>query len=161
MRKYSTDIANAVISGLEDIGLHFDYDEEKGLVDFGLPIKGNFKHLRFVIQMEENGYIVHAMPLFITADKDDPAVMAAMYEITNRINDNLKFGHFEADTDGIITYKFDVLCGSTLPNSDVVMHSVFCPAAMYDQFGDAILAIVFGGSTAGEAFAEWEKKQAG
>lgn len=85
-------------------------------------------------------------------------MMAVMAEFICRANYGLKNGNFELDMrDGEIRYKSFVDCEGLTPTTEMVRNSIHCPAAMFDRYGDGIVDIIFGNSTAKEAVAKCEK----
>lgn len=150
-KTYSTDIANAINTFLEEDDWHFSFNEQRGVFKFGLCLKGKMKKLNYVIYVRENRYFVYATaPL--GADEDDEKMMTAMAEFVCRANYGIKNGNFEFDMrDGEIRYKCYVDCEDLIPSAAVVRNSIYCPAAMFDQYSDGIIGIIFGNMTAKDA----------
>lgn len=156
-RTYSKSIADAINSFLTEDDWHFSFDDQRGLFKFGLNLKGRIKNVRYIVDVKDDEYVVYAISP-IGADEDDEKKMAIMAEFICRANYGLKNGNFELDMrDGEIRYKSFVDCEELTPTTEMVRNSIHCPAAMFDRYGDGIVDIIFGNSTAKEAVAKCEK----
>lgn len=156
-RTYSKSIADAINSFLTEDDWHFSFDDQRGLFKFGLNLKGRIKNVRYIVDIKDDEYVVYAISP-IGADEDDEKMMAIMAEFICRANYGLKNGNFELDMrDGEIRYKSFVDCEGLTPTTEMVRNSIHCPAAMFDRYGDGIVDIIFGNSTAKEAVAKCEK----
>ena len=156
-RTYSKSIADAINSFLTKDDWHFSFDDQRGLFKFGLNLKGRIKNVRYIVDVKDDEYVVYAISP-IGADEDDEKKMAIMAEFICRANYGLKNGNFELDMrDGEIRYKSFVDCEGLTPTTEMVRNSIHCPAAMFDRYGDGIVDIIFGNSTAKEAVAKCEK----
>lgn len=156
-RTYSKSIADAINSFLTEDDWHFSFDDQRGLFKFGLNLKGRIKNVRYIVDVKDDEYVVYAISP-IGADEDDEKKMAIMAEFICRANYGLKNGNFELDMrDGEIRYKSFVDCEGLTLTTEMVRNSIHCPAAMFDRYGDGIVDIIFGNSTAKEAVAKCEK----
>lgn len=156
-RTYSKSIADAINSFLTEDDWHFSFDDQRGLFKFGLNLKGRIKNVRYIVHVKDDEYVVYAISP-IGADEDDEKKMAIMAEFICRANYGLKNGNFELDMrDGEIRYKSFVDCEGLTPTTEMVRNSIHCPAAMFGRYGDGIVDIIFGNSTAKEAVAKCEK----
>lgn len=156
-RIYSKDIANAINTFLKEDDWHFSFDEQRGVFKFGLSLKSKLKKVNYLIHVKEDEYIVYVISP-IGADEDDKKMMAAMAEFVCRANYGLKNGNFELDMrDGEIRFKCFVDCEDIMPSTEVIRNSIHCPAAMFKQYGDGIIDIIFGNVSAKEAVAKCEK----
>ena len=156
-RTYSKSIADAINSFLTEDDWHFSFDDQRGLFKFGLNLKGRIKNVRYIVDVKDDEYVVYAISP-IGADEDDEKKMAIMAEFICRANYGLKNGNFELDMrDGEIRYKSFVDCEGLTPTTEMVRNSIHCPAAMFDRYGDGVVDIIFGNSTAKEAVAKCEK----
>ena len=156
-RTYSKSIADAINSFLTEDDWHFSFDYQLGLFKFVLNLKGRIKNVRYTVDVKDDEYVVYAISP-IGADEDDEKKMAIMAEFICRANYGLKNGNFELDMrDGEIRYKSFVDCEGLTPTTEMVRNSIHCPAAMFDRYGDGIVDIIFGNSTAKEAVAKCEK----
>lgn len=156
-RAYSKNIADAINSFLTEDDWHFSFDDQCGLFKFGLNLKGRIKKVSYIVDVKDDEYVVYAISP-IGADEKDEKMMAVMAEFICRANYGLKNGNFELDMrDGEIRYKSFVDCEGLTPTTEMVRNSIHCPAAMFDRYGDGIVDIIFGNSTAKEAVAKCEK----
>ncbi len=156
-RIYSKDIANAINTFLKEDDWHFSFDEQRGVFKFGLSLKSKLKKINYLIHVKEDEYIVYAISP-IGADEDDEKMMSAMAEFVCRANYGLKNGNFELDMrDGEIRFKCFVDCEDVMPSTEVIQNCLHCPAAMFKQYGDGIIDIIFGNVSAKEAIAKCEK----
>lgn len=156
-KTYSMDIANAINTFLKEDDWHFSFDEQRGVFKFGLSLKSKLKKVNYLIHIKEDEYIVYAISP-IGADEDDETMMAAMAEFVCRANYGLKNGNFELDMrDGEVRFKCFVDCEDIMPSTEVIRNSIHCPAAMFKQYGDGIIDIIFGNASAKEAIAKCEK----
>ena len=156
-RTYSKSIADAINSFLTEDDWHFSFNDQRGLFKFGLNLKGRIKNVRYIVDIKDDEYVVYAISP-IGAGEDDEKMMVIMAEFICRANYGLKNGNFELDMrDGEIRYKSFVDCEGLTPTTEMVRNSIHCPAAMFDRYGDGIVDIIFGNSTAKEAVAKCEK----
>jgi hypothetical protein len=153
-QNYSESIANAINNFLVEDDWHFSFDDQCGIFKFELRMKGNVKKINYVIDVQEDSYLVYAFSP-IGADPEDEKIMSSMAEFACRANYGLKNGNFEIGMeDGEIRFKSFVDCEGTMPTLEVLKNSIYCPAAMYARYGMAILDIIFKNSTAKEAIDE-------
>ena len=118
------------------------------------------KSINYIIDVKDDEYVVYAISP-IGADHMDEKMMTSMTDFICRANYGLKNGNFELDMrDGEIRYKSYVDCEGTMPTTDIVRNSIHCPGAMFDQYGEGIVDIIFGNATAAEAIAKCEKSPA-
>lgn len=159
-RAYSKSIANVINSFLTEDDWYFSFDDKRGVFRFDLNLKGRIKKVSYIIDVEDDEYVVYAIsPL--GADDDDEKMMATMADFLCRANYGLKNGNFELDMmDGEIRYKCFVDCEGITPTTEMVRNSILCPAAMFDRYGVGIVDIIFGNTTAKEAIAKCEKSPA-
>lgn len=156
-KTYSETIANAIKSYLKEDDWHFSFDEETGLFRFGLSLSSKIKKINYIVDVEEDEYIVYAIAP-IGADEEDKKMMVNMAEFVCRANYGLNMGNFELDMrDGEIRFKCFVDCDGITPTDDMVRHSIRCPAAMFKRYGSGIVDIIFGNATAKEAVEKCEK----
>lgn len=156
-KTYSKDIANAIKRFLTEDDWHFLFDEQRGMFKFGLSLKSRMKTINYLIDVKDDEYVVYAVSP-IGADRKDEKMMASMADFFCRANYGLKNGNFELDMrDGEIRYKSYVDCEGITPTTDIVRNSIHCPGAMFNQYGDGIVDIIFGGASAKDAIAKCEK----
>lgn len=84
-------------------------------------------------------------------------MMNSMSEFINRANYGLKLGNFELDFgDGEIRFKVHVMCKDIVPSKSIVKRSIYCPATMFDRYGEGIVGIIFGVMSSKEAIEKCE-----
>lgn len=142
-RTYSKKIANVVNTFLTEDDWHFSFDENHGIFNFGLSLKGKLKKINYIIDIKDDEYIVYTVsPL--GADENDPQMMANMAEFICRANYGLKMGNFELDyNDGEVRFKIHVCCEDIAPTVAMVKRSIYCPASMFERYGAGIVDIIF------------------
>ena len=156
-KEYSQAIANAIHAFLTEDDWHFAFDEEKGIFKFNLTLKSKIRKVEYFIRVASNDYTVYTVSS-ISADEDDPKMMATMAEFVCRANYGLRDGNFELDMrDGEIRYKSYVNCKNYMPSQDVIRDSIYCPAAMFKNYGDGIVEIIFNEMSAKDAVDMCEK----
>ena len=155
---FSRDISGAIGSFLHNDDWRFSFDENRGIFRFGLGLKGKMKTLDYIIDVKKDAFITYAIsPL--SADSDDPQMMAQMAEFLTRANYGLKNGCFEMDfDDGELRYRSFVDCDGQVPSSEVVRNSIYVTASTFQRYAPGILDIIFGGIGAKEAIAKCEGK---
>lgn len=156
-RTYSRIIAQAIDEFLANDDWRYSFDEQKGVFKFSLSIKGKIKNICYLVVVKDNAYIVYAIAP-IGADEDDKKTMSEMAEFVCRANYGIKNGNFELDMDdGELRFKCYVDCDGIVPTTEIVKSSIYCPATMFDHYGDGIVDIIFGGITGKEAVERCEK----
>lgn len=157
---YSEEIADAIQRFLDDEDWNYDFQEEKGIFRFGLNLKCRIRNIQYIIDLNSNDYNVYGL-IPLSANRNDPNEMAQMAEFLCRANYGLRNGNFELDfRDGEIRYKCYVDCqGLDAPTEDMVKHSIYCPVAMFERYGNGILQILFAGMSAEEAISLCEPTQ--
>jgi len=130
------------------------YEEnDSGDIILEYEIAGGVESLYYEIVCFTNGYTAYAYPLLYA----DETNMAAVGEFCHRANFGMRNGNFELDyNDGEIRYKSYVDCTDYYPGDNVIERSIMIPAAMFEDYGDGLLAVMDGSMTAGEAIAEIE-----
>jgi len=150
-RIYSKEIADAIKTFLENDDWRYSFDENRGVFRFGLNLSGKLKHVHYLISVREDDYTVYAIPQ-IGVDENDGQTMALMAEFICYANYGLNNGNFELDlNDGEIRYKTYVDCSDALPGENRIRGSIYCPAAMFERYGEGIVGILFGGKDPKEA----------
>lgn len=136
---YSKEITTAINNFLNEDDWHFSFDEQRGLFNFGLNLKSKIKHIKYIVEVQEDEFLVYAV-----------SPIGANY--------GLKNGNFELDMrDGEIRYKSFVSCGGITPTPEMIKRSIYCPATMFEQYGDGIVDIILGNATAKSAIEKCEK----
>lgn len=147
MSNYSAAIALAINQFLTQDDWHFSFDEEDGIFSFNLTMQNKLKKVVYKVRVRDDSYTVYTgMPLDATDCK------AEMAEFLTRANYGLINGNFEMDyRDGEIRYKIHIPCEDMLPSQAVIKRSIYTPAAMFDRYGNGIVAVLFGMQSPEEA----------
>lgn len=142
-KTYSREIANVVNTFLTENDWRFSFDENRGIFNFGLSLKGKLKKIDCIVDVKDNEYIVYAVSP-IGVDENNPQMMAAMAEFICRANYGLKAGNFEFDyDDGEVRFKIHVCCEYIVPTAAMVKKNIYCSASMFEHYGGGILDIIF------------------
>ena len=136
---YSVNIANKIKEFLTEDDWHYSFNEDNGLFRFGLSLRGKIKKVNYVVKVKEDSYIVYAISP-VGADEEDAKMMSAMTEFLCRANYGLRNGNFEI-----------------IPSRDMVENSIYCPASMFDRYGNGIVDVIFGGVSAKDAINKCEE----
>lgn len=153
---YSKEIANAINAFLNDDDWNFSFDEEIGLFEFGLNLKSKIKHIKYIIEVRKDEFLVYAISP-IGVDENNEKMMTTMAEFICRTNYGLT-GNFELDMrDGEIRHKYLVSCGGITPTPEMIKRSIYSPATMFEQYSDGIIDIIWGNATAKSAVEKCEK----
>lgn len=157
LKTYSKNIASLVNAFLTEDDWHFSFDEQRGLFKFVVGMKGKLKKLNYIVDVKQNEFVVYAISP-IGADADDECTMSRMADFVCRANYGLKNGNFELDMrDGEIRYKCFVDCDGINPSTEMIKTSIYCPAAMFEKYGEGIVGIIMNDDTAKEAISKCEK----
>ena len=148
---YSFEITNMIIKFLKDVGLQYNFDQEKGMLHFSINIKCRLQSIQYLVLIGEKEYNVYGI-LPIRTNYNDAAQLKEMTEFVCRANYGLRNGNFELDCrNGEIRYKSYVDCDGALPTMKVIERSIVCPAAMFKRYAEGILQILFDGMSAVKA----------
>ena len=94
------------------------------------------------INVKNDYYIVRALSS-VSADPKDAKSMARLAEYLTRVNYRLRNGNFEMDyRDGELAFKCYVDCHGGVPVQEAIDDSIFCPPAMFHQYGNGILQVM-------------------
>lgn len=140
---YNREIARVVQTFLTEAGWKYQFNEETGIFSCTISLAGNLNTVRCVLKVNETNYNVYAIaPL--SANTNDTKQMQNIAEFICRANFGLRNGNFELDfRDGEIRYKCFVDCNGLLPNEKIVCTSIYCPAAMFERYGEGIIQVLF------------------
>ncbi len=140
----------------------FSYDQEKNRfqITFNLR-KTKLSSCRIYIHIEEQvrdpnlcKCIISYGYASISADSD---CMAAIAEYLTRANYGLQIGNFELDhSDGEIRYKVACRVMESLPNNDALEDLIDMPVAMFNRYGNGLLAVSMGMVSAADAIKQAE-----
>ena len=131
-RPYSKSIASAIRSFLTEDDWHFRFDEEDATYRMKLGLESDLDHVDIYIRVYDESFTVSAVsPIKV---KKDPAKRREMAEFVCRANYGLMCGGFQYDIrDGEILYKVYVSCHDIVPSQEMVRHSLYIPAMMFDK----------------------------
>lgn len=155
-KKYSVEIANAITKFLKEDDWHYRFDAEDGTYRMGLGLKGDLDHVNIHVHVYDDSFTVNVVsPIKV---KKDPAKRREMAEFICRANYGLKCGGFQYDIrDGEILYKVYVPCHDIVPSQEMVKHSLYIPAMMFDKYSGGMFAVLFAGTSAKDAVNACEK----
>ena len=157
----SETLRNCVDVCLDSLELKRNFDLDRGVFTYNVDCSlKNVRALRFRIAVDENLILVLCtMPLNV--DVDDPDVLKEMTEFICRVNYRLTFGNFNIDVnDGEIQFQMAIDChGVDEPSQEVIRRALLMPHAMFEQYGTAILDIMFGRDDAKHAFEQVAHKK--
>ena len=141
-RNYNPDIVDAYRNYLEGEKWHYTFEERTGYLRFGMNLRGKLKTIQYAVCVKDDECTVYAVSP-VSADANDPEQMRQMEEFVCRANYGLRDGNFEIDVnDGELRYKSYVNCEEDMPSEERIKWSIYCPAAMFERFGNGILQIV-------------------
>lgn len=159
MRKndYSNELVNVVKQFLEEGKWRYSFNKNTGVFQFSLKIRGKIQKINYVIEVQKKEILVYGISP-IGADQEDFAMMYQMAEFICYVNYGLKNGCFEFDfRDGEIRFRSFIDCDEVIPSMEVIKNSVYCTAAMYENYAPGITEIIFVGCSAKEAIAKCKK----
>lgn len=154
---YNTQIAEAIEKFLTEDDWHYTFDEKSGRFVFELTLKGKIKKLGFLIDVDEDGFIVLATsPLGV--DEHDEKMLGTMAQFICLANCGLKCGSFDFDMeDGEIRYKQYVDCDGIVPSRNMIKNAIYCPAVMFRRYKFGIEDIILRNASAADAFKKCEE----
>lgn len=145
---YSMQIANTLVSHMEEEEYRYEFDREKGFIRLRFKIDGKLDHVRFVLEIRNTCFISYGCIDMNVEEKQRREVA----EYLTRANYGLPCGNFEMDmADGEVRYKVYVDCDHTTPSSQIIEHSLDIPIIMFQRYGDELLKVMFGMESAEEA----------
>lgn len=147
---YSPEIKGAIEQYLKDDEWNYTFDEEREIIRCGINLRNRLKECRIIVDIDETKYLSLAL-INLNCDEEHRVELAKLLTL---INYGLMIGNFEMDfNDGEVRYKVATNCKECIPSKSVVEDSMMIPAVMFEQYGDAILDVMFGYKTADEAYA--------
>lgn len=155
-KKYSVEITNAITCFLKEDDWHYRFDAEDGTYRMGLGLKGELDHVDILVHVYDDSFTVNVVSLIKV--KKDPAKRREMAEFICRANYGLKCGGFQYDIrDGEILYKVYVPCHGIVPSPEMMKHSLYIPAVMFDKYSGGMFAVLFSNTSAKDAVSACEK----
>ncbi len=148
---YSSRIAAAVESYLDNADWTYAFDRDKGRFIFWLNLQCRLTQACFTVRIRDDSYTVYAASP-VNADPEDEDTFAVMCEYIHRVNYGLTSCCFELDCDdGEIRCRVHRNCAAAIPTSDEIGEAVTDAGHMLRRYADGILGILFEGDTASEA----------
>ena len=139
---YSKEVFNAIRRFLDKKHLYYHASEILGLIQLDLPTDSMIRRVDLRINVKNDYYIVRALSS-VSADPKDAKSMARLAEYLTRVNYRLRNGNFEMDyRDGELAFKCYVDCHGGVPVEEAIDDSIFCPPAMFHQYGNGILQVM-------------------
>lgn len=152
---YSKEIREAIEQYLKNDDWNFSFDDEKEVIRCGVNLENRLKDCHIIIDLYETNYMTIAL-ISLNCDEEHREELS---KLITMINYGLVMGNFEMDfEDGEIRYKVATNCKDCIPSQAVIEDSIMIPAVMFDQFGDAILDVMFGVKNAEQAYKDVEDK---
>lgn len=152
---YSAEIKAAIEQYLKDDEWHYTFDEEREIIRCGINLKNRLKECRIIADIDENKYLTLAL-INLNCDEEHRDELA---KFLTMVNYGLLIGNFEMDyNDGEVRYKVATNCKDCIPSQAVVEDSMMLPAVMFEQYGDAIVDVMFGVKTAEQAYKDAESR---
>lgn len=147
---YSIEIKKAIEQYLKDDEWNYTFDEEREIIRCGINLRNRLKECRIVVDLDETKYLSVAL-ISLNCDEEHRVELA---KFLTMVNYGLMIGNFELDlSDGEVRYKVATNCKDCIPSQAVIEDSMMIPAVMFEQYGDAILDVMFGYKNADEAYA--------
>ena len=144
---------------LRDENYHFISNEEKGVIFFGIAMRGNLANIQYQILVEENSFVSYAI-CPISGDVRNRKQMTELASYLHFANHNLLPGNFEFDLKGgEIRFKYFVNCNGMVLTNEIIENSVQIPAAVFSRYSEGILGIIFNHMDAAEAIALSKSKE--
>lgn len=150
---YSAEIKAAIEQYLKNDEWHYTFDEEREIIRCGINLKNRLKECRIIADIDETKYLTLAL-INLNCDEEHRDELA---KFLTMVNYGLLIGNFEMDyNDGEVRYKVATNCKDCIPSQSVVEDSMMIPAVMFEQYGDAILDVMFGVKSAKQAYKDTE-----
>lgn len=144
-------VVDRIVKLFDDHEFKYSYDKSDGIFRLPFSLDSKLRETIVFLKVYED-YFLSLATIGVGADE---SVMANVYELLARINYSLLNGNFEVDpSTGNIRYKVFVKFGDVVPSEETIKDSVLIPVAMFQQFGDAFLAVIMNTSKPSDAIAE-------
>lgn len=155
---YSKEVFNAIRRFLDKKHLHYTASEILGLIELDLPTGSMIRRVDLRINVKNDSYTVRALSS-VSADPMEAKIMARLAEYLTRVNYRLRNGNFEMDyRDGELAFKCYVDCHGGVPVQEAIDDSIFFPPAMFHQYGNGILQVMFSGIDPTQALEDCEAR---
>lgn len=147
-KEYSSQIANTLVSHMEEEEYEYEFDRENGLIRMNFKIKSKLGLVRFVLNIFEDFYVSYAL-IDMIADEDNRKEVA---EYLTRANYGMNLGNFEMDMrDGAIRYKVAIDCNHCQLSPQMIEDSLDSPIIVFQRYGDEMIKVMMGMESAEEA----------
>lgn len=159
---YSKEVFNAIRRFLDKKHLYYHASEILGLIQLDLPTDSMIRCVDLRINVKNDSYTVRALSS-VSADPKDAKSMARLAEYLTRVNYRLCNGNFNGNfvmdyRDGELAFNYYVDCHGGVPVEETIDDSVFCPPAMFHQYGNGILQVMFSGIDPAQALEDCEAR---
>ena len=145
---YSTEIRAAIEQYLKNDEWNYTFDEEREVIRCGINLRNRLKECRIIVDIDETKYLSLGL-ISLNCDEEHRVELS---KFLTMVNYGLLLGNFEMDfNDGEVRYK--------IATQAVIEDSMMIPAIMFEQFGDAMIDVMFGYKTAEEAYASTESNE--
>lgn len=156
MKDYSKQIANKLVSYMEEKEFRYEFNREEGILKFNFNIESNLGKVHFYLNIYSCFFVSYGCIEMRVKE----AQRAEVAEFIARANYGLLFGNFELDMrDGEIRYKCTVDCEQCILSDEMLRTSIAIPIQMYEKYGDMLLKVMFGMMNAKEAVEIAESKK--
>ena len=147
MAEYSEKMAEIVKGVLDEREWRHGFDAERGIFRFSMGVKSKIKKVDMVVFVGLGDLVAFGhLPLGA-----DEGVLGRVGEYITRANYGLTLGNFEMDLrDGEVRYRASLCFGEILPSPDAVLRTLTIPLAMWQKYGDGLLAVMFSDASPAE-----------
>lgn len=147
-REYSSRYAELLTSYMDANGYKYDFDQDKGSIRLVFAMKGKINKIHLRYNITKWGFVAYGI-IDIAAGEERRQDVA---EFITRANYGMMRGNFEMDfNDGEIRYKFAADSDGGEFSDRVIENSMNYAMVMFEQYGDALLRVIFGMESAEEA----------
>lgn len=152
------ELVEVVKSFLDSIEWKYEYVEESTFFDTGSALDGAMDYARIIIDVDDD--VVQCFTI-TKASAEKESVRSAVSEFIARANYGLKLGTFELDwNDGEIRYRSYIDCeGGASPTKPQMENLLYVGPAMFERYGENLLAVINGEKTPAQAVADAEAQK--
>ncbi len=141
---YSRQAASQIAAVLQELEYKYRFQEELGVFQLSFDLRGcGLRSVVLFILVEKKMYTAQAIcPLRVPRSK-----MHLAAEYVTRVNRRLHLGSFILDYDtGELRARCDIPFRGLMPWPEVVEQSIRLPIELFEQFGDGLLSVLYGGA---------------
>ncbi len=145
---YARQVAAQIASVLQELDFKYRFQDEIGVFQLSFDLRNcGLRNVGLFLLVEKNMFSSQAIcPLRIPKSK-----MPLAAEYITRINRRLHLGSFLLDFDtGELRSRCDVPFRGLMPWPEVVEQSIRLPVELFEQFGDGLLSVLYGGASPAE-----------